>query len=157
MATLTKTENKIKILLVEDNPADVRLASLALKGSDFPHELMVLSNGEAVLDYLKRSGPYAEAPRPDLVFLDLNLPRLNGLEILLEIRKDPALHSLPVVVLSVTDAPEVIRDAYDAGADLFVTKALDLDRFAFIFRYIAEVFNGSKFSHPDLPPEPFHP
>lgn len=153
MATLAKTENTIKILLVEDNPSDVRLASLALKGSNFPHELMILSNGEAVLDYLRRSGPYAEAPRPDLMFLDLNLPRVNGVEILLEIRKEPALKDLPVVVLSVSDEPETIRDAYDAGADLFITKPLSPDRYAFIFQYVSEVFGSRKFINPGMPPE----
>ncbi|HJT23547.1 MAG TPA: response regulator, partial [bacterium] len=142
MTTLVKTENKIKILLVEDNPSDAKLVSLALKGSDVPHELVVLSNGEAVLDYLQQNGPYAGSPRPDLVFLDLNLPRLNGVEILLEIRKDPSLRYLPVVVLSVSDAPENIRESYDAGADLFITKPTDLDHFSFIFQYVTGIFRG---------------
>lgn len=153
MRALAQVEKKMKILLVEDNPADVRLASMALKESDFPHELVILSNGEAVLDYLQQSGPYAESPRPDLVFLDLNLPRVNGVEILLEIRKDPVLKELPVVVLSVSDEPDIIRDVYDAGADLFMTKPVDLNRYSFIFRYVAEVYRGRKFFNPGMPVE----
>lgn len=152
MKTLIKTEAKIKILLVEDNPSDVRLSSLALKSSDFPYELRIISDGEAALDYLKQSGPYAEAPRPDIIFLDLNLPRMNGVEILLELRKDPALRNLPVVVLSGSNLPENIQEAYDAGADLYLTKPMNLDQFSFLFQYVSQIFKGRKSSGHDTPP-----
>lgn len=158
MAAFTQIENSIKILLVEDNPADVRMASLALRDSDLPHELTILSDGEAVLDYLKQSGPYAGSPRPDVVFLDLNLPRVTGLEILLEMRKDKVLKDIPVVVLSGSDSPETVQDAYNAGADLFIHKPVNLERFSFIFLYVAEIQKSGKFiPHLPSPGPPFRP
>jgi CheY-like chemotaxis protein len=140
MRTLSRIENEIKILLVEDNPADVKLASLALEASSLPYVLSILSNGESAEDFLKQSGPYAGSPRPDIVFLDLNLPRRNGVEVLWDIKQDPALKDIPVVVLTVSNDPRIIQEAYDAGANLFMTKPTDLGEFSSLFEYVSRLF-----------------
>jgi CheY-like chemotaxis protein len=118
-----------EILMVEDNPGDVRLTREALKESRVLSNLSVVDDGVEALAFLRREGKYAAAPRPDLIFLDLNLPRKGGLEVLAEIKKDDRLRRIPVVILTTSTAPDDIGRAYDLYANCYVTKPADLDEF----------------------------
>lgn len=113
------------ILLVEDDPGDVRLAIEAFRRSRVNSLLSVVGNGAEALGYLRREYPYARAPVPDLILLDLNLPRVNGHEVLREAKADPSLRRIPVVVLSVSASEEDVRRAYDTQANCYVVKPAD--------------------------------
>lgn len=128
----------IEILLVEDNPGDVRLMQEALKDNKLRNNLSVVSDGIEAMRFLRREGHYADAPRPDLVLLDLNLPRLDGREVLKQIKDDDALKRIPVVVLTTSKAEEDIVKSYDLHANCFITKPVDLDRFIQIVRAIED-------------------
>ncbi len=119
----------ITILLVEDNPADVRFTREALKQSRILNLLHVVTDGERAMDFLLRKEPFDCAPRPDLVLLDLNLPRKDGREVLEEIKTHSSLAQIPVVVLTTSDTPEDIVKSYDLGASCYVSKPINLDRF----------------------------
>jgi chemotaxis family two-component system response regulator Rcp1 len=119
----------IDILLVEDNPGDVRLAQEALKESKIRNKLYVVNDGVEATDFLHQQGKYADAPRPDLILLDLNLPRKSGREVLAEIKTDESLRRIPVVVLTVSNAEEDIIKAYDQHANCYITKPLDFNQF----------------------------
>ncbi len=119
----------IDILLVEDNPGDVRLAREALKESKVRNKLFVVDDGVEAMDFLRRQGKYADVPRPDLILLDLNLPRKSGREVLTEIKNDESLKRIPVVVLTVSKAEEDIIKSYDKHANCYITKPLDFNRF----------------------------
>ena len=118
-----------RVLLVEDNEADVRLTREALREAGENVRLSAVGDGELALAYLRRQGGFTEAPRPDLVLLDLNLPRKNGLEVLAEVRADPGLAHIPVIVLTSSAASSDVREAYARGANAFVVKPLELDAF----------------------------
>ena len=118
-----------RVLLVEDNEADVRLTREALREAGENVRLSAVGDGEQALAYLRRQGGFAEAPRPDLVLLDLNLPRKNGLEVLAEMRADEALAHIPVIVLTSSAARSDVQEAYARGANAFVVKPLELDAF----------------------------
>ncbi len=122
-------DRKYEILLVEDNRGDVDLTREALRDSRISHELRVVGDGEEALAYLRRTGEYRSARRPDVVFLDLNLPKKDGREVLGEIKADPVLRRLPVVVLTSSQAQEDISRVYDLHANCYVTKPVDFDRF----------------------------
>lgn len=119
----------IEILLVEDSPADVRLTEEAFRENRIANNLHVVGDGEAAMAFLRRQGPYADAPRPDLILLDLNLPRKDGREVLAEIKDDDALKAIPVVVLTTSQAEQDILCSYNLHANSFVTKPIDLDQF----------------------------
>lgn len=119
----------VEILLVEDNPADIRLTREALKDAKMINNLYVVEDGEEALRFLHRRGPHRLAPTPDLILLDLNLPRMDGREVLAEIKADPALQMIPVVVLTTSGAEEDILKTYELHANCYVQKPLDLDRF----------------------------
>jgi len=119
----------IDILLVEDNPGDVRLAQEALKESKVRNKLFVVDDGVEAMEFLRRQGKYASAPRPDLILLDLNLPRKSGREVLAEVKEDEDLKRIPVVVLTVSKAEEDIIKCYDHHANCYVTKPLDFNQF----------------------------
>jgi CheY-like chemotaxis protein len=119
----------IQILMVEDNPGDVRLTREALKGAKVWNEVQVVEDGVAALDYLHRRPPYEAASRPDLILLDLNLPRLDGREVLSRIKDDPSLMLIPVVVLTTSQAEEDVLRAYHLRANCYVTKPVDLHQF----------------------------
>ncbi len=123
------TVGPIHILLVEDNPADARLLREAVAEAAADATVSVVGDGVEALTFLRREGAHAAAPRPALILLDLNLPRLNGREVLAAVKGDPTLRRIPVVVLSTSDAPTDIAAAYDLHANAYVTKALDLDPF----------------------------
>jgi CheY-like chemotaxis protein len=118
-----------RVLLVEDNEADVRLTREALRESGDTLRLSAVGDGEQALAYLRREGGYAETARPDLVLLDLNLPRKNGLEVLEEMRADPSLAAIPVIVLTSSAARQDVEACYARGANAFVVKPLELDAF----------------------------
>jgi chemotaxis family two-component system response regulator Rcp1 len=128
----------IEILMVEDNPGDVRLAQETLKDSKVCNTLHVAEDGVEALDFLHQRGRYAEAPRPDLILLDLNLPKKNGREVLEEIKQDPFLKTIPVVILTTSKAEEDVLRAYRLHANCYITKPVDLSQFIKIVRTIEE-------------------
>ncbi len=139
-----------EILLVEDNPADVRLTMEAMRESKMRNRVTVVGDGEQALDYLQRRGPYATAVRPDLILLDLNLPKKDGREVLQEIKAVEELRRIPVVVLTTSKAEEDICRTYDLHANCYITKPMDLDRFIEVVQQI-EGFWLTIVSLPDRP------
>ncbi len=126
----------VEILLVEDNPGDVRLTREALKEGKVRNNLNVVGDGVEALAYLRREGKYAGTVRPDLILLDLNLPKKDGREVLVEIKQDPSLRLIPVVILSSSPAEQDILRAYDLHANCYVTKPVDLDQFITVVKSI---------------------
>ncbi|OGI47259.1 MAG: response regulator [Candidatus Muproteobacteria bacterium RBG_16_65_34] len=124
----------IEILLVEDNPGDVRLTREALKDGKVLNRLNVVTDGVEAMEYLRRQGQYAAAPRPDVILLDLNLPRKDGREVLAELKVDPELKRIPVVVLTTSDAEKDVLKAYDLHANCYITKPMDLMQFTTVVR-----------------------
>ena len=128
----------IEILLVEDNPGDVELTREALHDGKVHMNLSVVNDGVEALAFLRREGTYAGSPRPDLILLDLNLPRKDGRAVLGEIKQDPSLRHIPVVILTSSQAEQDIVRAYDLHANCYVTKPVDLDQFITIVRSIEQ-------------------
>lgn len=126
----------IVVLLVEDNAGDVRLTREALKEGKVRNSLMVAGDGVEAMAMLRREGPHGDAARPDLVLLDLNIPRMDGREVLAEIKKDPALRRIPVVVLTTSKAEEDILRTYDLHANCYITKPVDFEKFVSVVRSI---------------------
>ncbi len=119
----------IEVLLVEDNPGDARLTKEALTEWDILNNLHVVEDGQKGLAFLRRQEPYEDAPRPDLIILDLNLPKITGRDLLEAIKEDGDLLTIPVVVLTTSQSDRDIRQAYDLHANCYITKPVDLDRF----------------------------
>ena len=140
----------IEVLLVEDNPGDVRLTREALKDGKVSNNLSVAQDGVEALRFLRREGPYAGAPRPDVVLLDLNLPKKDGREVLQEMKQDRSLRTIPVVVLTSSDAERDIVGAYELQANCYITKPVDLDQVITAVKSIEDFW----FSIVKLPPEP---
>ncbi len=136
--TAPSSPRAIEILMVEDNPGDVRLTREALKGSKVWVQLSVVEDGVAALDFLYQRGAHTAAPRPDLILLDLNLPKKDGREVLAAIKSDPALKTIPVVILTTSQAEEDVLRAYKLSANCYVTKPVDFDQFARIVRTIEQ-------------------
>ncbi|MEW6706906.1 MAG: response regulator [Pseudomonadota bacterium] len=128
----------IEILMVEDNPGDVRLTREALKDHKVWTRLHVVEDGVAALDFVFRRPPHENAPRPDLILLDLNLPRKDGREVLAAIKGDPGLKSIPVVILTTSQAEEDVVRAYRLSANCYVTKPVDFEQFTRIVRAIEQ-------------------
>ena len=126
----------IEILLVEDNPGDVRLTIEALKEAKVRNRLSVAPDGVEALAFLRREGTYAEAARPDLILLDLNLPRKDGREVLAEIKGDASLRAIPVVILTTSRADQDILRSYELHANCYITKPVDLDQFITVVKSI---------------------
>jgi len=137
------------ILLVEDNPGDVRLTEEAFREGQIKNTLHVVNDGVEALTFLRQRDEYADAPRPDIVLLDLNLPRKDGDEVLDEIRDDPDLEALPVVVLTSSEAQEDIVQSYELQANAFLTKPVDPEEFIEVVRTFQEFW----LSVVRLPPE----
>ena len=136
---MTKKQSRaVEVLLVEDNPADVRLTQEALKDGRVMVNLTVASDGVEAIDILKRAGPHTTKPRPDLILLDLNLPRKNGREVLEEIKADDDLKRIPVIVMTTSKAEQDIYKAYNLNANCYVTKPVDLDEFLNVVRSIED-------------------
>jgi len=128
----------VEILLVEDNPADVRLTREALNSDRLWNNLSVAKDGVEAMAYLRRQGRFAAAPRPDLILLDLNLPKKDGREVLAEIKADPNLMRIPVVVLTTSDAEEDILKTYGLHANCYITKPVDLRQFMKVLKSIED-------------------
>jgi len=128
----------IEILLVEDNPGDVRLTVEALREGKVHNNLNVARDGVEALAYLRREPPFAEASRPDLILLDLNLPRKDGREVLAELKADPRWKTIPVVVLTTSRAEQDVLRSYELQANCFVTKPVDLDQFINVVKSIED-------------------
>ena len=138
----------IEILLVEDNPGDVRLTQEALQEGKVINTLHTAADGVQALEYLKQEGKYTDAVRPDIILLDLNLPRMDGRELLAIIKSDPDLRRIPVVILTTSKAEEDIIETYDLHANCFITKPVDLDQFFVVVQSVEEFW----FSIVRLPP-----
>jgi CheY-like chemotaxis protein len=149
MSNRTATQ-PIEVLLVEDNPGDVRLTREALRDGKVHNHLSVVPDGVEALAFLRRQGKYADAPRPDLILLDLNLPKKDGREVLQDIKADPALQRIPVVVLTSSEAERDIAQAYALHANCYITKPVDLDQFITVVRSIEDFW----FTIVKLPAEP---
>jgi chemotaxis family two-component system response regulator Rcp1 len=128
----------IEILLVEDNPGDARLAMEALKDAKVRNELHWVKDGVQAMEFLRRQGEYADTPRPDVILLDLNLPRKDGREVLAEVKGDEQLRRIPVVILTISADEQDILRSYDMHANCYITKPLDLDQFMQVVRSIED-------------------
>ena len=130
----------VDVLLVEDDPGDVVLIKEAFEYNKVHNALHIVSDGVQALDFLYRRDGHENAPRPDLVLLDLNLPRKDGREVLEEVKADPDLRTIPIVVLTTSEAEEDILRSYDLHANAYVTKPVDFDRFIEVVRLIDDFF-----------------
>lgn len=128
----------IEILLVEDNPGDVRLTREALKDAKVRNTLHVAMDGVEAIAFLRKQGKYAAVPRPDLILLDLNLPKKNGREVLEEIKHDDALRHIPIVILTTSQAERDIAESYRLHANAYVTKPVDLEQFLTVVKSIEQ-------------------
>lgn len=128
----------VEILLVEDNPGDVRLTREALKESKIRNNLNIVRDGVEAMAFLRREGDFARAPRPDIILLDLNLPRKDGREVLQEIKADESLRRIPVVILTTSDDEHDILESYNLHANCYITKPVDLNRFVTIIKNIED-------------------
>jgi CheY-like chemotaxis protein len=135
MSYSSRTE-PIEILLVEDSPDDADLTIDALRDGRVRNRVTVVEDGVEAMAYLRRQGSYADAPRPDLILLDLNLPRKSGLEVLAEVKADPHLRRIPVVVMTCSDDEKDILTAYDRHVNCYITKPVDLDQFLQVVKSI---------------------
>ena len=137
MPTSAKT---VDVLLVEDDPGDVLMTREAFEDNKLRNRLSVVSDGVSALAFLRKEGEHADAPTPDLVLLDLNLPKMDGREVLQALKADANLRSIPVVVLTTSEAEEDVVRSYSLHANAYVTKPVDFDRFIEVVRQIDEFF-----------------
>jgi len=126
----------VQILLVEDSPGDIRLTREVLRDAKIANELHIVGDGDAAMKFLRREDEHSDAPRPDLILLDLNLPRKDGREVLGELKEDAELHRIPVIVLTTSAAEQDILRSYDLQAACYITKPIDLDEFIAVVRSI---------------------
>jgi CheY-like chemotaxis protein len=138
--TLSQPVRQIEVLLVEDDPGDVLMTREAFEDYKVTNQLHVVQDGADAMAFLRREGEYADVPRPDLVLLDLNLPRMDGREVLQAIKSDPLLASIPVVVLTTSEAEEDVLRSYSLHANAYVTKPVDFERFIDVVRQIDDFF-----------------
>ncbi|MCI4326839.1 MAG: response regulator [Thermoplasmata archaeon] len=141
--------SRVHVLIVDDSPSDVRLIREAMRDSSILSEIHVVADGIEALAYLRQAGPYAGQARPQLILLDLNMPRKDGREVLREIKADSDLRKIPVVILSSSGAPEDIARSYDAHANCYIRKPLDFDEFRGLVRQIETFW----FTAAELPSE----
>jgi two-component system response regulator len=139
----------IEILLIEDNPGDVELTKIALEDSKISVNLSIVEDGVEAIAFLRREGKYANVPHPDIVLLDLNLPKKDGREVLAEIKADEKLKRIPVVVLTTSQAEEDVLKVYNLSANCYITKPVDFDQFVKIVQSIENFW----FTIVKLPPE----
>jgi two-component system, chemotaxis family, response regulator Rcp1 len=136
--TMERMGRPIEILLVEDNPGDVVLTREALKDARVHNKLHVATDGEEAIAWLKQTGTHENAERPDLILLDLNLPKVDGREVLAQIKSDPELRSIPVVVLTTSKAEEDVLKSYDLHANCYIAKPIDLQQFIAVVKAIED-------------------
>jgi chemotaxis family two-component system response regulator Rcp1 len=149
MMTTNHTPALVEVLLVDDDPMDIRLTLEVLKRSKLHARISTAADGVEAMEFLRQQGPYANAPRPDLILLDVNMPRKNGLEALTEIKEDPALRHIPVVILTTSEADQDIHRAYHGHANCFITKPVSMAQFSTIVNKITEFW----FTIVKLPPK----
>jgi CheY-like chemotaxis protein len=137
---LSESRQELHILLVEDDPGDVLMTQEAFEHHKITNPLHIVTDGVAAMEFLRGRGKYADAPRPGLILLDLNLPKMDGREVLAEIKSDENLRSIPVVVLTTSSAEEDILRSYNTYANAYVTKPVDLLRFMDVVRQIEDFF-----------------
>ena len=135
---MMNNDQPIEILLVEDNPGDVRLTLEVMKDARVRNHISMVKDGVEALAFLRREGDYADAPRPDLILLDLNLPKKDGREVLADIKSDPTMRRIPVVVLTVSKDEEDILKSYDLYANCYVTKPINMEQFIAVVRSIED-------------------
>jgi two-component system, chemotaxis family, response regulator Rcp1 len=140
----------VDILLVEDSAEDVELTREALKEGKLAHDLIVVKDGVEAMDYLRKKGGYSEAVRPDLILLDLNMPRKNGHEVLAEIKQDEGLKTIPVAILTTSDAEADVLKTYKLHANCYITKPVDLNQFIKVVKTVEDFW----FSIVKLPKKP---
>jgi CheY-like chemotaxis protein len=133
-----QTEKIIEILLVEDNPGDIRLTREAFNEYKIANNLSVVTDGEEAMEFLNKTGRYKNAPTPDMILLDLNLPRKDGREVLEEIKESPIFKSIPVVVLSTSESDSDIRHSYEHYANCYITKPIDFNNFMKVIKQLQE-------------------
>jgi len=138
MSTTDTESRQIEILLVEDNPGDARLTQEAMRAAKMTNVLHVVEDGEQAMEFLRRRSRFKDAPRPDLILLDLNLPKKDGRSVLAEVKTDPDLRRIPVVVLTTSRSEEDVLQAYDMHANAYVTKPVNLEQFMRIVALIDE-------------------
>lgn len=138
MSSVDDNSRSIEMLLIEDNPGDARLTIEAMREAKLSNRMHVVEDGVEAMAFLRREGRYADAPRPDLILLDLNLPKKDGREVLADVKSDPDLRRIPVVVLTTSRAEEDVARAYDLHANCYVTKPVDLAQFMKIVSQIDE-------------------
>ncbi len=132
----------IEILLVEDNPGDVRLTMEALKQGKMANRMNVVHDGEEAMAYLRREGAFADKPRPELILLDLNLPKKSGHEVLAEIKEDPKLRLIPVIILSSSDAERDVLKTYEHHANCYISKPVEFEQFVNVVKQIESFWLG---------------
>lgn len=145
----SNVHDPIDILIVEDNPGDARLIREVLNSNKGYTSLHIVNDGVEVMDFLHNEGKFENAPRPDLIIIDLNLPRKDGREVLAEIKSDPDLQHIPVVVMTISQAEEDIHNTYKLHANCYITKPIDLNEFIRVIKSIEEFW----FSTVKLPPK----
>ncbi len=139
---------RAEILLVEDNPGDAELTAIALKDGKVSNRLSVVVDGVEAMAFLRKEPPYQDAPRPDLILMDLNMPRKDGRETLAELRKDPFLHNIPVVILTTSESKRDVTESYQLNANCYITKPVEFEKFISIIRSIEDFW----FTIVKLPP-----
>lgn len=132
----SKPGKPVDILLVEDNPGDVRLIQEAMKDSKIYNSVYVVKDGQEALDFLYKNGEYKDSPKPDLILLDLNLPKVNGQEVLERIKSDAVLRKIPIIILTTSKADEDVLMSYALHANCFITKPADFDQFIQVINMI---------------------
>jgi two-component system, chemotaxis family, response regulator Rcp1 len=148
MTEPTTPGRPIELLLVEDSPGDVRLTREALKDAKIANNLHVVTDGEAALDFLHKRGAHENVPTPDLVLLDLNLPRMDGRQVLAQVKAHPTLRRIPICVVTTSQAERDIVQSYDLHANCYVSKPVDMDQFVTVVRSIQDFW----FTIVKLPP-----
>ncbi|ESQ75172.1 response regulator [Asticcacaulis sp. AC402] len=155
MTRLSEQGRSAQVLLIEDNHGDAVLTRRAFRRARMPSEITVAESGEAGLSILRREGPYADAPRPDLILLDLNLPHMHGHDFLSTVKDDPALKRIPVIVLSSSVAASDVRGAYDRHANGYISKPITTDTFDEIVAKIEDYWFGLMQLPPESEPKQF--
>lgn len=137
---MSEAQKQIDVLLVEDDPGDVLMTREAFEENKVANRLAVVNDGASAMQYLRKEGEYADAPTPDMVLLDLNLPRMDGREVLAAMKSDDQLRRIPVVVLTTSEAEEDVLRSYSLHANAYVTKPVDFQRFIDVVRQIDDFF-----------------
>jgi two-component system response regulator len=149
MSAAPTDHRRLGVLLVEDDPGDVLIAREALQAAKLDTRLDVVSDGVQAMEFLRKQGAYADRERPDLILLDLNLPRMSGHEVLAEVKADPELRRIPVVVLTTSTSVDDVTKSYDLHANVYVAKPVDFNAFAQVVKKIDEFFGNVAKLPPD--------